>query len=302
MNNTKMILLSVAAALFLGSSCEKTVNSGVDKLTEVGSTVRIATYNIRSNGGSDTQDWDTRLESLDSLFQLYDFDIIGSQEPFQRQIDDLMDLYGDVYDYAGVKTGSGSSSATSHINPVFYKKDRFTLLDSGVFWFSETPEIPASVSWSASQPRNCIWLKLYDQENELPLYIFNSHFDHQSTLARNNSASLLVARVDSIAGDDLVVCTGDFNTNQTTNAFDTLSSGILVDTHEIAQQIINDDYKTNHGYTLIPPAVGSYRIDHILISRAYHPRTVALWKCGIENFGGNWASDHYPVYIDLDLD
>src|SRR5690606_9221870 len=119
MEKTKMISFGIVAALFLGASCERMVSIADDEpstktLTEMESRIRLATYNIRSNGGSDTQDWDTRLGSLDSLFQLYDFDIIGSQEPFQRQIDDLMDLYGSVYDYVTFRTGSGGSPVTSH--------------------------------------------------------------------------------------------------------------------------------------------------------------------------------------------
>lgn len=301
MNSAKMILLITVVTLFVSASCEKTVIDNVAEKSEE-LTVRIATYNIRSNGGSDTQDWETRLESLDSLFQLYDFDIIGSQEPFQRQIDDLMDRYGDVYDYVSFRTGSGGSPVTSHHNPVFWKKDRFSLLDSGMFWFSETPDVQFSISWGASQPRNCIWVKLHDEETETDFYVFNSHFDHQSTPAKAESAHLLLARVDSIAGNELTICTGDFNTNQTTQIFANLStSGILEDTHAIADSIVNDDYRTSHGYTVIPPAPGSLRIDHILISESFSG-TVNLWKCAVENFGGNWASDHYPVFIDLELD
>ena len=296
--NMMMIFTTIASALLLAASCEKNVSVHVDSESE---SIRIATYNIRSNGGSDTQDWDTRLASLDSLFQRYDFDIIGSQEPFQRQIDDLMDLHGDVYDYVTFRTGSGGSPVTSHHNPVFWKKDRFSLLDSGMFWFSETPDVQFSISWGASQPRNCIWVKLHDEESNQDFYVFNSHFDHQSTPAKAQSASLLLARVDSIAGDDLAICTGDFNTNQTTQIFANLStSGVLVDTHTIADSIVNDDYRTSHGYTVIPPAPGSYRIDHILISESFSG-SISLWKCAVDNFGGNWASDHYPVFIDLGL-
>src|SRR5690606_332085 len=109
-------------------------------LRDRGNIIRIATFNIRSNYGSDTQDWGTRLQSLDSLFRIYDFDILGVQEPYQPQIDELMELHGNTYDYYVVGTGNINSRGLSHSNPIFYRKDRFELLQKGVFWFSENPD------------------------------------------------------------------------------------------------------------------------------------------------------------------
>ncbi|NGF55246.1 endonuclease/exonuclease/phosphatase family protein [Parapedobacter sp. SGR-10] len=303
MRNNRIILIYLLLCMSIGVACTKASDYGGDSdPSETEATpIRVATYNIRSNFGSDTQDWDTRLTSLDALFQKYDFDIIGVQEPYQRQIDDLMALYEDTYDYYVVHTGNIVVGGVSHSNPVFWRKSRFTLQDQGVFWFSTTPEVEGSVSWDASQARNCVWVKLYDKEYKLSFFVFNVHFDHQSTTARNNSAVLLMNKIKAIAGAHLVICTGDFNTNQNTTAFATLTtSNVLIDTHSIAEKVVNDDYKTSHGYSIIPPEEGSLRIDHVLISELF-PKKVKLWQCAIDNFDGNWASDHYPVFIDLDL-
>ncbi len=270
-------------------------------LRDRGNIIRIATFNIRSNYGSDTQDWKTRRKSLDSLFRKYDFDILGVQEPYQPQIDELMTLHGNTYDYFVVGTGNINSRGLSHSNPIFYRKDRFELLQKGVFWFSENPDSVGSVSWDASQARNCVWVQLRDRKTGVSFYIFNSHFDHKSTLARNNSAQLLLDQVKKIAGDDLVICTGDFNTRQTTTAFKRLSSGHLMDTYNIARKVENSDYRTSHGYKDIPPIANAARIDHIFISRKPKSKKVDMWKVCNENFDGNWASDHFPVYIDLRL-
>lgn len=263
--------------------------------------VHIATFNIRSNYGSDSQDWETRLVSLDSLLRMYDFDILGVQEPYKPQIDELMKLHGEVYDYYVVHTGNINSRGVSHSNPVFYRKERFKLLTSGVFWFSEKPDSVGSVSWDASQARNCIWLQLYDRISGIDFFVFNSHFDHKSALARDKSAGLLIEKIKQMAGNKLTICTGDFNTNQTSTAFKTLSTEILIDAHAIAKRIVNDDYKTSHGYKIIPPEPGSSRIDHIFISRKVKPKKIKLWKVCNETFNGKWASDHFPVFIELSL-
>ena len=299
--------VAILAFLMTNVSCSKASHTQEDKpVNPVNknktTSIRLATFNIRSNYGSDTQDWHTRLTSLDSLLRMYDFDIIGSQEPYQRQLNDLMKLQGKVYDYFVVNTRNSDAIAATHSNPIFYKKERFKLIKSGVFWYSETPDVPASVSWDASQARNCNWVELYDKHTGRSFFVFNSHFDHKSTTARNHSAQLLIDKVKAIAKDSLAICTGDFNTVQTTNAFATLSkSGVLMDSHAIAKKVVNDEYKTNQGYTVRPPAPGTGRIDHILVSVKSSPQTIRLWKCCIENFNGKWASDHYPVYIEFDL-
>ena len=270
-------------------------------LPDPGSSVRIATFNIRSNHGSDTQDWGTRRKSLDSLFRMYEFDILGVQEPYQPQIDELMKLHGNTYDNFVVGTGNINSRGLSHSNPIFYRKDRFTLLQSGVFWFSEQPDSLGSVSWEASQARNCVWVQLRDRNTGVSFYLFNSHFDHKSTAARNQSARLLIEKIKQIAGNDTVFCTGDFNTRQTTDAFKTLSSGMLMDAYTAARRVENDNYRTSHGYKNIPPEPNAARIDHIFISRKIKNKQVKFWKVCNETFDGKWASDHFPVYIDLEL-
>lgn len=293
MISTGILAVEVSSAMLM--ACQKKTGS----LTDPENSVRIATFNIRSNYGSDTQDWGTRLKSLDSLFRLYKFDIVGVQEPYQPQIDELMQLHGHTYDYYVVHTGNINSRGVSHSNPVFYRKDRYELLERGVFWFSENPDSVGSVSWEASQARNCVWVQLRDRKTGAVFYVFNSHFDHKSTLARNHSAELLVEKVKKIAGKYPVFCTGDFNTRQTTNAFKTLSSGILMDTYSLAKRVENDNYRTSHGYKKIPPEPGAARIDHIFISTRFRNPKVTLWKVCNEDFDGNWASDHFPVYIEM---
>lgn len=308
LNNAGKYLLALACVFsFLLLEVSPAAASQVSKekpgsKTAKAGSIRLATFNIRSNYGSDKQDWKTRRVSLDSLLRMYDFDIIGVQEPYQRQIDEMAKSYGHIYDHYVVNTLNSHVKPTIHSNPIFYKKDRFKLLKSGAFWFSETPDVAGSVSWEASQARNCVWVELYDKENKVSFFVFNSHFDHKSTVARSESAKILIEKVRSIAGKSPIICTGDFNTNQTTKAFSTLSdNGLLVDAHAVAKKVVNDDYKTSHGYTVIPPAVDTKRIDHIFISGKSFSKKVNLWKCCVENFDGKWASDHYPVFIDFDF-
>lgn len=46
------------------------------------------------------------------------------------------------YDHMGTSVTGNPADTDCHNNPIFYKKERFELLDSGSFWFSETPDVP----------------------------------------------------------------------------------------------------------------------------------------------------------------
>lgn len=304
MKNTSKFLsvfLCTLGFLALELSCKKSNPVVAQPAADRGKILRLATFNIRSFHGSDPQDWNSRKKSIDSLLGIYDFDIIGVQEPYQPQMEELAQLHGKVYDYYVVPTGNFNSKGWSHSNPIYYRKDRFKVLNKGVFWFSEQPETEGSVSWEASQARNCVWIQFEDLQTGVTFYHFNSHFDHKSTLARNNSAALLIEKIKSIAGKALVICTGDYNTNVGTNAYKTLSTDILVDTYTLAKKIENENYQTSHGYKIIPPEPNARRIDHIFITRKYKNKEVKSWKVCNETFDGNFASDHFPVYIDLSL-
>ena len=50
-------------------------------------------------------------------------------------------------------------------------------------------------------------------------YLFNTHFDHRGQQARTQSARLLLEKIDALAGDALVIVTGDFNVVPTTEAY-----------------------------------------------------------------------------------
>ena len=60
---------------------------------------------------------------------------------------------------------------------IFYKKNQLSLLDSGNFWLSPTPE-RASLGWDAACIRICTWGKFQDKVSGKQFYFFNTHMDH----------------------------------------------------------------------------------------------------------------------------
>lgn len=178
--------------------------------------IRVATYNIQYDNSSDQDNkWTTRRDLLRQLLQSEKFDIFGAQEPYLTQIKDI-EPFLDGYTWVGENVIGDKTAQRRHYNPVFYRKDKFEVLDMGSFWYSETPSAPGSKGWDSYSPRMCNWVHFRIRANGREFYHFNSHFDHIGTTARAESAKLLVAKVREIAGGKPAFCTGDFNSNQNT--------------------------------------------------------------------------------------
>lgn len=154
-------------------------------------TVNVATFNLRMDTPKDgVNAWSNRKEMVKGLIRFHDFDIFGTQEGFKHQLDNILELGN--YAYIGVGRDDGKE-AGEH-SAIFYKTDRFKVLDKGNFWFSETPDIPGK-GWDAiCCNRICSWGKFRDKVSGKTFFFFNSHYDHQGKVARRESSHLLLKR------------------------------------------------------------------------------------------------------------
>ena len=109
---------------------------------------------------------------------------------------------------------------------------------------------------------------------------------------------LLIEKVAEIAGKTPAFCTGDFNSNQQTNVYNTIvTSGTLVDSYARTTDKVNADWPSYNGYKYIstPPAKAS-RIDHIFVTKG---RTkVQSWAIVNPSYSQKYPSDHFPVVIE----
>ena len=77
------------------------------------------------------------------------------------------------YDYIGV--GRDDGMKRGEFTAIYYKTDRFELLDEGNFWLSSTPDYP-SLGWDADQVRLCTWGKFKDKQTGFVFMFFNYAF------------------------------------------------------------------------------------------------------------------------------
>lgn len=258
--------------------------------------LNISSYNLRLLTTSDTGDraWINRKTNAEKIIRKYNFDIFGTQELVYSQITDLLAL-NDNYNYVGV--GRNEGTTTGEYCAIFYKKNRFDVLDEGTFWLSLTPEVP-SKGWDAALNRIVTWAKIKEKDSGKIFYFFNTHFDHQGVIARKESAKLLLEKMKSIAKDIPAICTGDFNSTPDSEQIKILSeSNYIWDSRFASESPIFGTEGTFHGYNLTQSAFN--RIDYIFISK-----TVKVESYGVINDDKDlnaFSSDHFPVFIKAKL-
>ncbi|HEY5799568.1 MAG TPA: endonuclease/exonuclease/phosphatase family protein, partial [Burkholderiaceae bacterium] len=192
--------------------------------------LNVATYNLRYDNPKDGDNaWPHRKELVKSLIRYHDFDVFSTQEGLAHQLDELATMA----EYAFVGIGRDDGKRGGEHSAIFYKRERFTLLRSGDFWLSQTPDKPG-LGWDAKCcNRIASWAQLRDRHTGKRFYFFSVHFDHEGEVARRESAKLMVKKIAEIAGSEPVICAGDFNSVPETEQIATMQS-VLADSMRIS--------------------------------------------------------------------
>jgi len=266
-----------------------------------GEQLRVMSYNIRYGTAPDGEDhWERRKEFLVATIRAFSPDLLGTQETLSFQRDYLAEHMPE-YEVLGV--GREDGKERGEMMAVFWRKDRFEVIDSGHFWLSETPEIPGSKSWDSSLPRMVTWVKLRDRlaESKPPIVWFNTHFDHRGAVARRESARLIRRKLEELGKGCSLIIAGDFNAGESSEPYRILfgmsEDGRLspvVDTFRVAFPVRGAEEGTLSGFDV--RNVTGPRIDWIACSRDW-----TVVKAGIDRTArdGRTPSDHFAVYAVL---
>jgi endonuclease/exonuclease/phosphatase family metal-dependent hydrolase len=257
--------------------------------------LRVATYNLRyinKNDSINGNGWHMRSPAIIALIRFHDFDVFGTQEGYKNQLDDITDALPQ-YVYYGRGRNDGKDKGEH--SAIFYKKDKFKLLDKGDFWLSQTPDKP-SLGWDATCcNRICSWVYLQDKKSGKKFYFFNAHFDHQGVQARQESSKLVLQKIKEIAGKAPALFTGDLNGSQSSDWYKAIvNSGLLKDTYfQVKYPYANNASFNGFGAT---KSDNNEIIDHIFISDDF---AVKKWGLLTDTYHGKYPSDHFPVVAEI---
>jgi endonuclease/exonuclease/phosphatase family metal-dependent hydrolase len=254
--------------------------------------LRVMTFNVRFPNPEDGENiWENRKDLLADTIRRYDPDVFGTQEMYQSQGDYIVEQLP-RYKWLGI--GRDGDHEGEHMG-VFYKTDKFYPVESGNFWLSETPTVPASESWNVSLPRMVTWVRFRQADGE-EFWFYNTHFPHRAEdgAARFEASKVIAADIAArVPSDARVILIGDFN------------SAADSDVHELLTKDLQDAWLTAPSKKGTETTSSRWtgqtegrRIDWILYRGSLRPLSAET-----VNFQrrGRYPSDHYPVYTEFVL-
>jgi endonuclease/exonuclease/phosphatase family metal-dependent hydrolase len=246
---------------------------------------------MRSN--DESNGWELRRDLVAEIFCRYSPDIVGTQEGYWPQIEQLHEM---LPEYGFMGAGRDDGDREGETCAIFYRRALLTPGVSGTFWFSDTPEIPGSRHAECNHARICTWAT-FASSASTPFTVYNVHLDHESQAARAQSVEILRERVHAAGAPLPSIAMGDFNMTPDNAAYRAML--------ETPSPAFNDSFAlmhpepipdgTFHGFT---GRTDMGRIDYIFVSKNMDIIESEIIK---DSFGGRYPSDHFPILARLKL-
>lgn len=276
----KLIYLLLPSLLFISSCKTKPLE------------LNVMTFNIRLDVPSDSlNSWQYRKENAAEMVRMNDVDILGMQEVLLNQMNDLKER---LPQYTAIGVGREDGADKGEFSPIFYKKDRFSAIESGTFWVSETPELAGSKGWDASYIRVATWAILKEKATGKEIFAINTHLDNDGLIARKEGGNLLLKKAEELGKGLPIVLTGDFNDTPQSEAIknitDASKTNHLLDSKTIALKTSGTDW-TFHNFGRLAESERPL-IDYIFVSKQIKVQDYAVLP---DTLNGTFVSDHKPV-------
>ena len=255
---------------------------------------KVISYNIlcyHCDGSKpNIEDWmQVRRLAWFETFDLVNPDIAGLQEVLDGMYDLIHDRYASEYTFF---TRGVRNTYSDHNNTIMFRTSKYSLIDSGRFWLSETPEYE-SIGWDAEQERVANWVRLEERETGFRFYVYDTHYSaYGSDATRANSSTLVSQQIGGRDNPDFepALLLGDFNAGLSSAAIQNLvnppsDSVKFVDVACVAAPgLCNRSTRPSLGY-------GSSRIDYIF-------GTAGISSQSAEVVGDMILAYHYTEYCE----
>jgi len=258
-----------------------------------GQNLKMMTYNIRLDVASDGENaWPNRKDFFTSQIQFYSPDIFGVQEATPNQVIDIASVLSDYNKFGIGREEGGTGEACT----IYYKKDRFKVLESNTFWLSETPNL-VSRGWDAACNRVCTYGLFKDLKTKQTFWVFNIHLDHIGEEARIKGVQLVLSKMKELNTKKYpAFLMGDFNSEPNTPQISEIKK-VMDDTRDISQEKPFGPAGTFNNFNHNQPV--TLLIDYIFISKN---SKLKIKKHAVlsDSKDLKYPSDHLPVLIEID--
>jgi endonuclease/exonuclease/phosphatase family metal-dependent hydrolase len=258
-----------------------------------GQNLKMMTYNIRLDVASDGENaWPNRKDFFTSQIQFYSPDIFGVQEATPNQVIDIASVLSDYNKFGIGREEGGTGEACT----IYYKKNRFKVLESNTFWLSETPNL-VSRGWDAACNRVCTYGLFKDLKTKQIFWVFNIHLDHIGEQARIKGVQLVLSKMKELNTKKYpAFLMGDFNSEPNTPQISEIKK-VMDDTRDISQEKPFGPAGTFNNFNHNQPV--TLLIDYIFISKN---SKLKIKKHAVlsDSKDLKYPSDHLPVLIEID--
>ncbi len=297
--------------------------TSAEGLTATGHTtpLKVMEYNVCATDSTQTDTdgsaitMNERIQFVYSLIESRAPDVVGLCEINYLWVDRLTREYlveGSTYAAYG-RSSQGSTygergykrETWDLYNLILWNTEKHDLIQSGTFWCSNTPDTPNTYTWDDGTvgdfARAINWVILEEKATGAQFFFLCAHMDAKVTKARNYSAAFITEQALSIADGLPIIMVGDWNTNEKTEAYATITADALSDArYRIADPsamtlggTFNSWGKNSNFHRLIP-------IDLCFVSKNNITVTAATSDpCYMDEAGTLVGSDHNAIFVDL---
>ncbi len=250
-------------------------------------TIRIMSFNVRCADDA-FGSVKGRSQLVCAALEQYAPNSFGVQEATQEWLDILSENLDGYACVSQMRDGKKSSEASA----VFYLKDKYTLIDSGTIWLSDTPDEFASKFTLSFCPRIATWVTLQDKSTGEIYTHINTHLDHVLESVRVDQIKVLKVKIEELKAKGYpVVCTGDFNTKEGADAYNEMK-GCLLNSKYLAKNSDDGATYTNYGQNIFE----TKPIDFVFVSEGTEVET---YKIIDEKINDMYLSDHAALCADI---
>ncbi len=249
----------------------------------------VMSFNIRYDSTADNENWwEYRKGEVAGLIKNKQSDFVGIQEATTNQLL-YLDAELDSYDYIGF--GREGLNSKSEGVPLFYLKNKYTLVKSEVFWLSSTPKT-VSLGWDASYKRIVVYGFFRNKETGEEWHVLNCHFDHQGKIAREKSAELLLSFIeDQNIASEKILLIGDLNCLPSEKPIQILKQKF---TDAATSEVVFGPSATFNAFDL--EKAPTDRIDYIFTRNL---QINSFSTLDIRRANNLYISDHFPIVIQV---
>lgn len=275
---------------------------GKEGVEPEGTVLRLGTYNLRMHQLDKEGDnaWDVRKGRLKSSILACDFDVFGIQEVssvMQTWLNsELTSRYAFKYFSPYSQNGNGDRA-----QGIAYKKDAFTLSEWHFFWASDTPDTMTEndTGSEGNFKRGGCCCVLTHKASGKKIFFMNNHgcLNAESNKAHASAYVTQEKRFNAAGLPSFFV--GDMNARESAEA------GSVYMTYTAWWQ---DPFKVIPSASRQGPAAtyngyaspnGRYRLDYVFFrGEGVTPR---FYCCDNTLYGGLYASDHFPVWVEYSI-